>query len=125
MSKYMFVCTYSPGSWARLMRISDDRIKAGSSLAESLGGSLETLLWETSARAAYAIAELPDSSTASAGAAVLTHTGAFKAVEVRELLTQDQFNGMLELADDVSDAYEPPGHKLLQDDSQSRLQRRS
>lgn len=80
--------------------------------------------WETSARSAHAIVDLPDSRAAAAVAAVLTHTGAFKNVEVHEVLTQDDFNAVLELADSVSEVYTPPGSALLQDDaSRSRFQR--
>lgn len=72
----------------------------------------------------YAITDMPDSSSAAAVAAVLSHTGAFKNVEVHEVLTQDQFNGVLELADNVAEVYAPPGAALLRDDSsESRFQR--
>jgi len=93
-------------------------------LLESVGGSLDCVYWEVSARAAHALTDLPDSQAATAVAAVLTHTGAFKNVEIHELFTQDQFNATLELADSVSDVYTPPGQALLQDDSsESRFYR--
>jgi uncharacterized protein with GYD domain len=124
MPKYMYSATYSPGSWARMMRIADDRAKAVRQLMESLGGSLESTYWEVSARAVFAIADLPDSSAAAAVAAVLSQSGAFKQVEANEVLTQDQFTGVLELADNVSEVYRVPGHDLLEDDtSQSRFHR--
>jgi len=122
MSKFMYTCTYSPGSWARLMRMSDDRLKAGGALVEALGGSVDDAFWEVSARAVYVITEMPDSTAAAAAAAVLTGTGAFKNVEAHEVLSQEQFGNMLELADDTSQVYEAPGQRLLQDDSsQSRF----
>ena len=124
MPKYMYSATYSPGSWARMMRIADDRVKAVRLLMESLGGSLEFTYWEVSARAVFAVADLPDSSSAAAVAAVLSQSGAFKKVETNEVLTQDQFTGVLELADNVSEAYRVPGQDLLEDDlSQSRFHR--
>jgi len=117
MPKYMYLCTYSSGSWARLLRISDDRLKAIRELMESLGGSLDCAYWEVSARSAFAVADMPDSASAAAATAVLNHTGAFKRVEVHEVFTHDQFTGMLELADNVSDRYKVPGSELLADDS--------
>ena len=124
MPNYMVRCTYSPGSWARMIRVADDRVEAANALMQSLGGSLESAYWEVSARAVYAFVDLPDSSAAAAVAAVLTHTGAFKNVEVHEVLTQAQFTGVLELADDVSQVYRVPGQAALQDDSsQSRVRR--
>jgi len=107
-----------------MIRVADDRVEAANALMQSLGGSLESAYWEVSARAVYAIVDLPDSSAAAAVAAVLTHTGAFKNVEVHEVLTQAQFTGVLELADDVSQVYRVPGQAALQDDSsQSRVRR--
>ncbi len=120
MPKYMYICAYSPGSWARLMRVSDDRVGAASRLMNYLGGRLDSAYWEVSGRAVYAIADMPDSATAAAATAVLTHTGAFKSVESNELLTQEQLNGVLELADDATDAYNVPGHLVLADDSSRR-----
>jgi uncharacterized protein with GYD domain len=117
MPKYMYICTYSSGSWARLLRISDDRLRAIRELMESLGGSLDCAYWEVSARAAYAVADMPDSACAAAAAAVLNHSGAFKGVEVHEVFTHDQFTGMLDLAENVSGKYKVPGSELLADDS--------
>lgn len=117
MPNYMLHCTYSPGSWARLIRVADNRVEAANELMESLGGSLKSTYWEVSARAVYGICELPDSSAATAVAGVMVHTGAFKNVEVHEVLTQDQFVGVLELADNVSQTYRVPGQALLEGDS--------
>jgi len=107
-----------------MIRVADDRVEAANELMQSLGGSLESAYWEVSARAVYAIVDLPDSSAATAVAAVLTHTGAFKNVELHEVLTQAQFTGVLELADDVSHVYRAPGQALLEEDSsRSRFRR--
>lgn len=92
MPKFIVFCSYSTGSWARMMRSIDDRVAMAGKLTECLGGSLECVYWEVSTRAVYAIADMPD-STCAAAAAVLTHTGAFKSEETHELLTQDQLCG--------------------------------
>jgi hypothetical protein len=47
---------------------------------------------------------------------VLSQTGAFKSVEVEEVLTQTEFVGVLELADNVSETYSVPGQALLDAD---------
>ncbi len=126
MPKFMFICAYSPGSWARMIRISDNRVEAGAKLVEALGGTLESMFWEVSTRAVYAVADMPDSETATAATAVLTHTGAFKNVESHQLLTQDQMSDVLELASEVADVYTAPGQALLDDDSsETRFQSRN
>ncbi len=126
MPKFMYICAYSPGSWARMIRISDDRVKAGKSLMEALGGTLDCMFWEVSTQAVYAVADLPDTATATAATAVLTHTGAFTHVESHQLLTQDQMSDVLELASGVADVYTVPGQALLDEDSsQTRFQSRN
>jgi uncharacterized protein with GYD domain len=117
MPTYMISGTYSSGSWARLIRVVDDRSTAVNELMGSLGGSLEKVYWEVSARAVHAVVDLPDSSSAAAAAGVLSQTGAFKSVEVEEVLTQTQFTDVLQLADSVSQAYRVPGQALFDDDS--------
>ena len=126
MPKFLFICSYSSGSWARMIRISDNRVEAGKSLVEALGGTLDSMFWEVSTRAVYAVADMPDPETAAAATAVLTHTGAFKNVESHQLLTQDQMSDVLELASSVADVYNAPGQALLDDDSSwSRFQSRN
>jgi uncharacterized protein with GYD domain len=119
MPKFIFICTYSPGSWARLMRISDDRVKAVRVLAEALGGSVDMCGWEVSARAAYVVGDLPDSESAAAAAAAISGTGAFRSVENHELLTPEHFSDMLHLADDAAQVYQVPGQGVIHDDYSS------
>jgi hypothetical protein len=83
----------------------------------SLGGSLGIVYWEVSARAVHAIVDLPDSSTAAAAAGVLSQTGAFKSIEVEEVLTQTQFTEVLALAGNVFETFRVPGQAMLDDDS--------
>jgi hypothetical protein len=102
---------------------SEDRVKAVNDLLGSLGGGSKARTGRP-ARSVYAVLDLPDSSDTTAVAAVMMHTGAFKNVEVHEVLTQDQFNAALELADNVAELYSPPGASPLRDDSsESRFQR--
>ena len=109
MPKYIFIGSYSSGSWARMMRTMGDRVAIGRTFAKSLGGSLECLYWEVSSRTVYAIADMPDSSSAAAAAAAISQTGAFKNVEGHELLTQEQLGDVLLVAEDAAKLYEVPG----------------
>jgi uncharacterized protein with GYD domain len=109
MPKYIAVGSYSSGSWARMMRNMDDRIATASTFAESRGGSLECIYWEIGTKSVYAIADMPDSATMAAATTAITQTGAFKSVDTHELLTQDQLNGVLAVAGDVSQLYHVPG----------------
>ena len=113
MPKYLAVGEYTAGTWARLMRSMDDRLSIGRKLAESLGGSLEALYWEIGTHSVYAVFNEPDSVSVAAAAATMTQTGAFKDVDVHELLTQDQLSDALVLAKDVSQVYKVPGHSAI------------
>jgi GYD domain len=109
MPKYIAIGSYSSGSWARLMRSADDRISMARAFTEALGGSLDCIYWEVSSRTSYALADLPDSGSAAAAITVLAQTGAFKNVEVHELLTQRQLSDVLAVAGNVSQLYRTPG----------------
>lgn len=120
MSRFMIKSTYSSASWARMLKVADDRTRAVRVLVESLGGSLERIDWDVENCAAYAVAELPDSVTAAAVLTATARTGAFIGVEAHELLTQEQMRDVLMLARDAAQVYEPPGSAAIE----SRLGRR-
>jgi|SRR5215472_457054 len=117
MPNYMINATYSAGSWARLIRLADDRVKAVGALMASLGGSVVDVYWEVSGRAVHAVVQLPDSAGATAVAGVLSQSGAFRDVGVQEVLTHDQFTGVLKLAESVAGVYKVPGQAVLEDQS--------
>jgi hypothetical protein len=110
----MIKFTYSNASWARMLKVADDRTRAGRVLMESLGGSLERIDWDVQNCGAYAVAELPDSVTAAAVITAMARTGAFMSVEAHELLTQEQMHDVLTLARDVAQVYEPPGSAAVE-----------
>jgi uncharacterized protein with GYD domain len=109
MGKYMFTVYYSSGSWARLVKSSDDRTAAVRSLMESLGGSLDQLYFGAHNLKARAIAELPDAMAAKAAVTAGVKTGAFTNVKVEELLTQDQLSDTLTPARSAEEFCEAPG----------------
>jgi uncharacterized protein with GYD domain len=109
MSKFMIKFTYSCGSWARMVKVTDDRTTAMRALVESLGGSLESMYWDVQNCASYAVADLPDPVTAVAVMTATTRTGAFAGVEGHVLLTEDQMHDALALAKDCAQVFDPPG----------------
>lgn len=116
MSRFMIKFKYSSASWARMIKVADDRTRAQRVLVESLGGSLERIDWDVENCAAYAVAELPDSVTAAAVLTVTARTGAFIGVEAHELLTEEQLHDALMLARDAALVYEPPGSAAVEPD---------
>ena len=116
MLKFLMTFTYSSASWARMLKVPEDRAAAVSALMEHLGGSLESIYWEVETASAYAIADLPDSVSAAAVIAAATRTGAFRDVHVHEVLTQDQLRDMVALARSSEDVFRPPGQAAIQRD---------
>lgn len=109
MNKYLMIFYYSSGSWARMMRHPNDRVRIVSSVMEALGGSLDTYHWDLLNGAALVVANLPDSQAAGAVGIVTSGTGAFKNVEIHEMLGTDQVSNASTLAQNIADLYKVPG----------------
>jgi hypothetical protein len=62
------------------------------------------------------VGELPDSLSAAAAITAATRTGAFKDVQVHQLLTQDQLREMVVLAKSLEQIYRPPGVAAVERD---------
>jgi uncharacterized protein with GYD domain len=107
--KFVMKFTYSNASWARMLKVPEDRASAVAALMEHFSGSLEAIYWEVETASAFVVADLPDSVSAAAVIAATTKTGAFKNVSVHEVLTQDQLEDVVALAKSSDDVYCPPG----------------
>ena len=114
MGKFMIKFTYSHGSWARMIKVTDDRTTAVRALVESLEGSLEAMYWDMQDCASYVLADLPDAVSVVAVMTAATKTGAFISVEAHELLTEDQMHAALTMAKFAADVYEAPGSSAIE-----------
>jgi uncharacterized protein with GYD domain len=114
--KFVIIFTYTSASWARMLKVPDDRVSAESALMEHLHGSLEAIYWEVETASAYVIGNLPDSVSAAAVITAATKTGAFKEIHVHEVLTQDQLRDMVALAQSTDQVYRPPGQAAIERD---------
>jgi uncharacterized protein with GYD domain len=109
MSKYAIFFTYSSDTWARMINNPGDRTAAVRRLADSVGGSIESLYWMFGAHDGILIADTPDAVSAAALSVAVGSTGAFKQLETHELFTQDQLGKMLGRAGEAVQAYQAPG----------------
>jgi uncharacterized protein with GYD domain len=116
MPKFIMTFSYSNASWARMLKVADDRRKAVAGLMEHLNGSLELMYWGVESGQAYVIVELPDSVSATAALTIATETGAFKDVQVHEVLTQEQLRDVVALAKSSEGYYPPPGSAAVESD---------
>jgi uncharacterized protein with GYD domain len=109
MLKYVATFVYSSASWARMLKVPEDRASAVAALVEHFHGSLESIYWEVETASAYVTADLPDSVSAAAVITAATKTGAFREVHVHEVLSQDQLRDMIALAQSAETVFRPPG----------------
>ena len=116
MLKFVMIFTYSSASWARMLKVPEDRASAVAALMEHFQGSLESIYWEVETGSSYVVADLPDSVSATAVIAAATKTGAFREVHVHEVLTQDQLRDMVALAQSADQVYRPPGQAAIERD---------
>jgi uncharacterized protein with GYD domain len=111
MAKYVTFFTYTGEAWARMIQSSGDRTAAVRQLADSVGGSFESIYWMFGAQDGLAIFDAPDSVSAAAVSVAVGSTGAFKNLETHELLTQEQLNQVLSRSKAAAQAYRPPGQQ--------------
>jgi len=109
MHTFLMKFHYTSGSWARMMKVADDRTVAVRALMEAVGGRLVHIWWDVGTCSGYTVAELPDAVSAAAVLAATAKTGAFTDCEAHELLTEDQLHDAILLAKAASDVYSPPG----------------
>jgi hypothetical protein len=65
---------------------------------------------------AVVIADLPDSLSATAAITAATETGAFRDVQIHEVLTHEQISDVVALAKSVQGVYQPPGRAAIETD---------
>jgi uncharacterized protein with GYD domain len=109
VAKYAFFFTYTGDAWKRMIENPGDRSAAIRRLAESMGGSLESVYWMTGAQDGLVIGDFPDSVSAAALSVAVGSSGAFKNLETHELFSQDQLGQILSRSKDATGAYQPPG----------------
>jgi uncharacterized protein with GYD domain len=112
MAKYVVFFTYTSDSWERLVKNPEfDRAAAMRQLADSMGGTLESIYWMSGPYDGLDIVDVPDSVSAAALSVTLTSSGAFKNVETHELLSEQQMGRALVKGRDSSQVYRAPGQQ--------------
>jgi uncharacterized protein with GYD domain len=109
VAKYAFFFTYTSEAWAKMTQSPGDRAATVRQLADSMGGSLESIYWMTGAQDGLVIVNLPDSVSAAALSIAVGSSGSFKSLETHELFSQEQLSQILSRSKDATGAYRPPG----------------
>jgi uncharacterized protein with GYD domain len=107
MALYLTRFSYTPETWARLMKNPEDRRDAASTYIESVGGKLHGFWYAFGEYDAYSVWEAPDNVAMAAVAIAITGGGALSKFETVPLLTVEETLEALGRAHAV--AYRPPG----------------
>ena len=108
MAKYAIFFSYTPESWAHMIKNPSDRSAAAAGIAGALGGKLESFHWMFGEYDGIAIADLPDSVSAAAVSVAVASSGAMAKATTTELFDHDDQEAMLERAKTALAAYHPP-----------------
>ena len=106
MPMYLSKFSYTPETWARMIRNPEDRRQAAQTYIESVGGKLHGFWYAFGEHDGYTLWEAPDNVSMAAVALAIGGGGALSSLETTVLLTVEETLEALRKADAVS--YRPP-----------------
>lgn len=107
MPMYLTRFSYTPETWARLMKNPEDRRAAAKQYIESVGGKLHGFWYAFGEHDGYNLWEAPDNVSMAATALAIGSGGALRSIETIVLLTVEETLSALQKASSI--AYRPPG----------------
>ena len=107
MPLYLTKFSYTPETWARLMRNPEDRRSAAQAYIESVGGKLHGFWYGFGAYDGYNLWEAPDNVSMAAVALAIGSGGALSSIETTVLLSVDETLEALRKAGQIQ--YRAPG----------------
>ena len=107
MTVYLSKFSYTPETWARLIRKPEDRRKAAQNYIEAVGGKLNGFWYAFGTHDGFTLWEAPDNVSMAAVSLAIAAGGALKSLETTVLLTVEETMSALTKASQVQ--YRPPG----------------
>src|SRR5687768_2103718 len=107
MPFYLTRFSYTPATWARLIRNPEDRRPAAAQYIEAVGGKLHGFWYAFGEHDAYTLWEAPDDVSMAATALAISAGGALSSLHTTVLLTVEDTLEALRKASSI--AYRPPG----------------
>ena len=107
MPVYLSKFSYTPETWARLIRKPEDRRKAAQNYIEAVGGKLHGFWYAFGTHDGFTLWEAPDNVSMAAVSLAIAAGGALKSLETTVLLTVEETMAALTKASQVQ--YRPPG----------------
>ena len=107
MALYLTRFSYTPETWARLMKNPENRREAAQKYVESVGGKLHGFWYAFGAHDGYCVWEAPDNVSMAAVAIAIGGSGALSKFETIPLLSVEETLEALKRAQSVG--YRKPG----------------
>ena len=107
MPMYLTRFSYTPETWAKLIKKPEDRRAAAQQYIESVGGKLHGFWYAFGEHDGYNLWEAPDDVSMAAVAVAIGAGGALSSFETTVLLTVDETLAALGKAKSIK--YKPPG----------------
>lgn len=106
---YLTRFSYTPETWARLIKNPEDRREAARQYIKSVGGTLHGFWYAFGEHDGYTLWEAPDNVAMAAVALAIGAGGALKSVQTTPLLSVKDTLAALKRASPI--AYRPPGQR--------------
>src|SRR6187549_809521 len=107
MPFYLTRFSYTPETWAKLIKNPEDRRAAATQYIEAVGGKLHGFWYALGEHDGYNLWEAPDNVSMAAVALAIGGGGALSSIETTVLLTVDETLDALRKAEQVQ--YQAPG----------------
>ncbi len=107
MPMYLSRFSYTPETWARLVKNPEDRREAARTYIESVGGKLHGFWYAFGEHDGVTLWEAPDNVSMAAVAVAIGGGGAVSSIDTTVLMTVDETLDALRRAANVQ--YRPPG----------------
>jgi uncharacterized protein with GYD domain len=107
MPMYLTRFSYTPETWAKLVKNPEDRRAAATQYIEAVGGKLHGFWYAFGDHDGYNLWEAPDNASMAATAIAIGAGGALSSFQTTVLLTVEETLAALEKASSIK--YRPPG----------------
>lgn len=107
MPLYLTRFSYTPATWAKLIKNPEDRREAATRYIEAVGGKLHGFWYAFGDHDAYNLWEAPDNVSMAATAMAISAGGALSSLRTTVLLTVDETVAAMQKASSID--YQAPG----------------
>ncbi len=107
MPFYLTRFSYTPATWATLVKNPEDRRAAATRYVEAVGGTMHGFWYAFGDHDAYSLYEAPDNVSMAAMAIAISAGGALSSYQTTVLLTVEETLAAMEKAASIT--YRPPG----------------